>query len=451
MESLIINTVKRLFPEEGRALLAVSGGIDSMCMATSARQAGLRFSVAHCNFHLRGEESDADASLVRSWCESEGAECFVRDFDTEAYASAHGVSIEMAARELRYSWFAELCSSEGFDAVFVAHNANDNAETLILNLLRGTGIKGVCGMAERSEQIIHGYRLAIIRPMLSVSRAAIADYAKANSVPFHEDRTNADVAYKRNRVRHQILPAMEAINSSALKTLAADMENFREVSELADSYYQDFLSQVVTDGESVRIPLKVLQGIRSRKYLLYRLMEPYDFTRSDVSGLSVLIDSPVSGKQFRNGGAVAYLTSSELVIEPAAEEWSPVSVSGPGRWNCGGAVVEVSLASAPKNPASEGGILLDAAKISFPFVVRPWREGDWMCPLGMRGRRRKLSDIFVSLKVASAQKPSVPLIEYPGTEGRIAGIIGYGKIDDSLKVCADTQLVIKIYEAGSKD
>lgn len=451
VKNLIVNTVKRLFPEEGRALLAVSGGIDSMCMASAALQAGLPFAVAHCNFHLRGNDSDADASLVRKWCYSAGIECFVKDFDTKEFASARGISIEMAARELRYGWFAQLCREKDFAAVMVAHNANDNAETLILNLLRGTGIKGICGMAERSEQLIDGFQLTVLRPLLGISRAQIAAFVQACAVPFREDRTNADVAFKRNRIRHEVLPALEAINPSALKTLSSDMENFREVSALADSYYQDFLEGVETEGESVRVQLNVLRGMKHRKYLLFRLMEPYGFTRSDISDLTVLVDSPVSGKQFRSGDYMAYLTSSELVISTARESWAPVLVTGPGRWTCGASVVEVSVTSAPENPAAEGGIILNAAKIDFPMLLRPWREGDWMCPLGMGGQRRKLSDVFVTLKVSAPEKDGVVLLEYPGQRGRIAAVISHGRIDESLKVTPDTQLVIRIYEAGSKD
>ena len=279
MEPIIVNTVKRLFPEEGRALLAVSGGIDSMCMASAALQSGLPFAVAHCNFHLRGEDSNADAALVRSWCTSEGVEYHETDFDTAVYAQKHGISIEMAARELRYGWFAGLCREKGYAAVMVAHNANDNAETLILNLLRGTGIKGICGMSERSVQVYDGYALTVLRPLLGVSRAQIEAFVYERAVPFREDRTNADVAYKRNRIRHEVLPVFEAINPSAIQTLSGDMAHFREVSALADEYFESFLKDLHCTFPKlpVRIPLEALSEKKYWKYLLFRLMEPYGF------------------------------------------------------------------------------------------------------------------------------------------------------------------------------
>ena len=444
MESVILNSMKRLFPGEGRALLAVSGGVDSMCMAAAALQAGLPFAVAHCNFHLRGEESDADEALVRAWCEANGVECFVKHFDTAGYAAEHGVSIEMAARELRYSWFAGLCAGEpGFCAVFVAHNANDNAETLILNLLRGTGIKGICGMAERSEQVIDGVPLTVVRPLLGVSRAQITDFVTAGNIPFREDRTNADITYKRNRIRHQILPVMEEINPSALKTLAADMENFREVSAMADSYYQDFLGEVSSADGAVRVPLSALRARKHCKYLLFRLMEPYAFTRSDISDMAALLDAPVSGKQFRSGDTVAYFTSSELVIALAQEAWEPVLVTGPGEYLCGGREVKVSVVPKPQNLVStDGSVMLDAASLAFPFELRPWREGDWMLPLGLGGCKRKLSDVFVTFKVPAAEKALVPLVATG--DGHILAIIGFGRIDESVKAGAATREVIRI-------
>lgn len=422
-----------------------------MTMAAAALQAGLPFAVAHCNFHLRAEESDADEALVRSWCSSNGVECFVRSFDTVGYAASRGVSIEMAARELRYAWFAELCAgraselsgAEGFASVFVAHNANDNAETLILNLLRGTGIKGICGMAERSVQVFDGVELTVVRPLLSVSREQIAGFASDNNIPFREDRTNADVAYKRNRIRHQILPVMEEINPSALKTLASDMENFRVVSDLADSYYQDFLSELSTNDGSVRVPLAALREREHRKYLLFRLMEPYGFTRSDVSDMAALLDDPVSGKQFRSGDTVAYFTSSELVVSLVPQAWEPVLVTGAGEYLCGNRSVSVTLEHRPQNfVPTEGSVILDAKRLGFPFELRPWREGDWMCPLGLKGRRRKLSDVFVTLKVPAAEKALVPLVSHG--DGRIMAIIGFGRIDESVKADAATEEIIRI-------
>ena len=205
---------------EKKTLLAVSGGIDSMCMAEIyvRRCPSDSIAVAHCNFNLRGAESDGDEALVRSWAESHGVRCHVRSFDTRAFAAEHGVSIEMAARELRYRWFAQLCESEGYEEVAVAHNANDNAETLMLNLLRGSGMKGLSGMAEVSSlPVPAGSAVRLIRPMLEMTRKQIEGYALAHGVKYRHDSTNFSSEYKRNMLRNEVFPVFERVNPSVVR------------------------------------------------------------------------------------------------------------------------------------------------------------------------------------------------------------------------------------------
>ncbi len=174
-------------------------------------------------------------------------------------------------------------------------------------------------------------------------------------------------------------------------------------------------------------------------------MEPYGFTRSDIDDVAALVADPVSGKRFYAGTTVAYFTATKLVIAPSPEPWAPVQVAGPGKYVCGGKEVMVSIEPVPQNLVqNDGSVLLDADRLGFPFELRPWREGDWMCPLGLGGKKRKLSDIFVSLKVAALEKDAVVLVSYPGQEGRVAAIAGFGRIDDSLKATSATNTVIRI-------
>lgn len=208
-------------------LVAVSGGIDSMCLAQKVRQSGEPFAVAHCNFGLRGADSDADEALVRSWAAANGVTCHVKSFDTAAYASANGISIEMAARRLRYHWFGELCREHGYSGVAVAHNANDNAETLILNLLRGTGLRGITGMkAEGFVPDPDFSDIPLLRPLLGMTREEIEAFAKENGVTWREDATNAQTDYKRNKIRNLVFPVFAQINPSFIQTLNRDMERF---------------------------------------------------------------------------------------------------------------------------------------------------------------------------------------------------------------------------------
>lgn len=446
---LLIDRLKELFPKEGRALFAVSGGIDSMCMATAAIHAGLKFAVAHCNFHLRGDESDADENLVRMWCDNAGVECFVASFDTSRFAASSGISIEMAARQLRYGWFAKLCSEQRFDAVAVAHNANDNAETLLLNLVRGTGIKGLCGMRERSSMLADGLPLDVVRPLLSFSRAQIADFAGKYSVPFREDRSNADVSFKRNRVRHEVLPSLEAMNPSILRTLSEDMLRFRMVSDISDDYFEDFLRECNLSLTSfpIRLSLSRLFSKRHWKYLLYRFLSCFEISGSDIESAAGILESGTvgaSGKRFIGKDFLVMFTSSELVISRSISAWEPVTVDGTGTLLCGNTSVEVSEIEARTIDSSSGDVFLDADRICFPLELRQWREGDWMCPLGMGGKRRKLSDIFVSLKIPVPAKKEVILLAIPGSDGRIGAIVGHGKIDESLKVTDATRRIIRL-------
>ena len=209
-------------------LLAVSGGIDSMCLAEKVHLSGGPFAVAHCNFSLRGDESDADEAHVRAWAAERGIPCHVKRFDTRAFAQEQGISVEMAARRLRYRWFGQLCREFGYEGVAVAHNANDNAETLILNLLRGTGLRGITGMKENGFLPDPDYAdIPLLRPLLRMTRAEIEAFAKENGLSWREDGTNALNDCKRNIIRNLVFPVFADINPSFVQTLNRDMARFR--------------------------------------------------------------------------------------------------------------------------------------------------------------------------------------------------------------------------------
>ena len=321
-------TIVGLVPEKETALLAVSGGIDSICLASLFlnSSSGRRFAVAHCNFHLRGEDSDSDEALVAAWCGRNGVRYHKADFDTEQYASSHSVSIEMAARELRYDWFASLCKDNGYYGVAVAHNANDNAETLILNLLRGTGLRGITGMqvetvvpVTRNE--LSGVRL--LRPMLSFSREQIEEYVAANSLEYHDDRTNAETVYKRNRIRHLVFPVFESLNPSFLTTFAREMNAFSEVQEIADDYFlsvRDGVCEPAGKDELLRVNAVRLCHLKHYKYVLYRLLEAYGFRDRLLEPVVRLLESgkTFSGKVFEAPGYELITAGECLIVRKAA-------------------------------------------------------------------------------------------------------------------------------------
>lgn len=316
-------TIVGLVPEKETALLAVSGGIDSICLASLFlnSSAGRRFAVAHCNFHLRGEDSDSDEALVVAWCGRNGVRYHKADFDTEQYASSHNISIEMAARELRYDWFASLCRDNGYYGVAVAHNANDNAETLILNLLRGTGLRGVTGMQAESAVPVTREDLAgvrLLRPMLSFSREQIEEYVAANSLEYHDDRTNAETVYKRNRIRHLVFPVFESLNPSFLTTFAREMNAFSEVQEIADDYFisvRESVCEPAGKKDLLRVNAVRLCHLKHYKYVLYRLLEAYGFRDRLLEPVVRLLESgkTFSGKVFEAPG-YELITAGECLI-----------------------------------------------------------------------------------------------------------------------------------------
>lgn len=321
-------TIVGLVPEKETALLAVSGGIDSICLASLFlnSSSGRRFAVAHCNFHLRGEDSDSDEALVAAWCGRNGVRYHKADFDTEQYASDHNVSIEMAARELRYDWFASLCRENGYYGVAVAHNANDNAETLILNLLRGTGLRGITGMQAESvvpvtRDELSGVRL--LRPMLSFSREQIEEYVAANSLEYHDDRTNAETVYKRNRIRHLVFPVFEGLNPSFLTTFAREMNAFSEVQEIADDYFLSVCESVCEPAgkdEVLRVNAVRLCRLKHYKYVLFRLLEAYGFRDRLLEPVVRLLESgkTFSGKVFEAPGYELITAGECLIVKKAA-------------------------------------------------------------------------------------------------------------------------------------
>lgn len=373
-------TIVGLVPEKETALLAVSGGIDSICLASLFlnSSAGRRFAVAHCNFHLRGEDSDSDEALVAAWCGRNGVRYHKADFDTEQYASSHSVSIEMAARELRYDWFASLCKDNGYYGVAVAHNANDNAETLILNLLRGTGLRGVTGMQVESvvpvtRDELTGVRL--LRPMLSFSRKQIEEYVAANSLEYHDDRTNAETVYKRNRIRHLVFPVFESLNPSFLTTFAREMNAFSKVQEIADDYFlsvRESVCEPAGKDELLRVNAVRLCHLKHYKYVLYRLLEVYGFRDRLLEPVVRLLESgkTFSGKVFEAPGYKLITAGECLIVRKATRVVSDSPVIS-------------ELADAHGDRANLRGDLRGGVTVGTPVGVQGGKRGS--VQVGKRG------------------------------------------------------------------
>jgi len=412
-------------------LLAVSGGIDSMVMASlmlhyagaSGTKKAVQLAVAHCNFHLRGDESDRDERFVREWARSNSLPCYVAGFDTAGYAESHGVSIEMAARELRYEFFNDLCAEHGFAGTCVAHNANDNAETLLLNLVRGTGLAGACAMNEvaRNPQ---GNSL-IFRPLLPYSRDDIAEYAAKWSIAWCEDSTNAENDARRNVIRNVVFPVLKQLNPSLVKTLNSDIAHFCQAKKIVDAAVPvlDF-SSGVSISELLAAPFW--------KYSLFESLSVYGFNTPVIESLASLLESEgiISGKCFEAQQWRVVTTTDKLLLEKRSDKIELPEVK-----------VELLDWDGSQSPVTERGVsLIDAAALHGEPVLRPWQEGDYLQPLGMKGKK-KVSDLLTDLKYSISAKKKVLVVA--GNGSHVLAVVGE-RIDASAAVSPATGKVYRI-------
>lgn len=457
-------------------LAAVSGGADSMCLADLCLKVlgQDRLAIAHCNFHLRGEESDDDEELVASWAVSNGVRLFRVDFDTTGYAENHGISIEMAARDLRYGWFAELCDGHGFAGVLTAHNANDNVETLVLNLLRGTGLRGICGMSEISEYHAGERNVRVIRPFLSFTRKQIEGHAFAWKVQYRNDSTNALSDYRRNRIRNEVFPHFEKINPSFVRTVNREMRYFSEADEIVRDWCRlnaEKSAPGLIGGENdreKRIDITALMSEKHWRYLLYYMLEPYGFNSAVLASLEDLLESDrtASGKRFDSAAHTLRVERKELVItskaavpdplrplsamaRPVMSDETVMTVRGAGTYHFNGIAFDVEVLKRTSDMSlkqPEGTLIFDSSVLSFPFVCRRWNKGDWFVPFGMKGRK-KISDLFTDLKYDSCDKErAVIIVDCKGRlaeQQHVAGVLGV-RADESYRVTDDTETIIRI-------
>lgn len=407
--------------------------------------APVRLAVAHCNFHLRGAESDGDEAFVRGWAASRGLECLVAQFDTAAVALQEGGSIEMAARELRYAWFDKLCRERSFDGVCVAHNANDNAETLILNLLRGTGLDGVCAMSEVSSNPYGSTK--VFRPLLQYSRAEIEAYARERGLQWRTDSSNLSSDYKRNRIRNEVFPIFAKINPSFIKTFASDISDFRQARDVVGDYIASVPSPARNEGGVLHIDIAALTSSRHWKFMLFTLLHPYGFNRTALDGIASLLESEriTGGRFFFSPSARLVTTTTELVVYPSAV--GEASGEGAGETPGGEAgmprvhIETLAWDAATMDPRTPRGvILLDADSLGSYPVLRRWEEGDWLRPIGLNGRK-KVSDMLTDLKYDRIRKEDALVVEFDGSH--VAALAGE-RIDAALRITPSTVRVYRI-------
>lgn len=428
------NKVYHLFEPDEKLVLAVSGGVDSMVLTDLMQKAGAHFVVAHCNFHLRGEESDGDEQFVREYAEKNDLQCFVNHFDTEKYAAKKGVSIEMAARDLRYAWFEELRQQLGYDKIVLAHHADDQIETFFINLLRGAGLHGLKGMKSKNG--------VLIRPLLWASREQIRKYAIENQIVWREDHTNAEMVYLRNKIRNQLMPLMDEISVDARNSIGKSIGFLASENELYRQLLNEKFSQLVSVDGSVQSVEKSVFQCDNGFQLLFEWLRQYGFNTDQCRFVFEGLEDSV-GKHFYSPSHQVTVERDSLHLSERKESYHDAFIIEKGVGQIENPLkirfskFEISGQFAvDKSPLVA---MLDFDKIAFPLTLRHWRQGDRFHPLGMRGSKL-LSDFFVSQKYTNYQKENQWLLV--SANGDILWVVGQ-RIDDRYKVVKDTKTVFK--------
>ena len=409
-----------------------------MVMMALTAAAGYKFGVAHCNFQLRGKESDEDELLVEREAKRLGVEFYNKRFDTTGEMERTGESMEMAARRLRYQWFRELCDEHGYTAIAIAHHSNDSIETFFINMLRGTGLRGLTGITTQVGRLV--------RPMMFATRKDIHDYAVAHRIPFREDSSNRSTKYLRNKVRIGLVPMLKEINPQFTTIMR------RNIARLSQA--QDFINAAIDilKGESLEhngdIDILRVGKIRPtlpRNYVIYEILNSeYGFKGDVVDALCHALDAGATGRRFYSREWVAVVDRGDVVVAQITDEDSCETIveKGVARSYIGGSVLYYEYCNIDFIDTLDQGdnvALLDADKLKFPLRVRRWQEGDWFVPFGMSGRK-KLSDYLIDKKVSMAEK-SRQFVLLSGDD--IVWVVGR-RLDDRYAITRKTENVLKV-------
>jgi len=424
-----------LFNSEDRILLGVSGGIDSMVLMHLMVRAGFDVSAAHCNFRLRGEEADDDQAFVAGECKKLNVRLHAKAFSTREYAMERGISLQMAARELRYSWFFSLLPRAGCSLLSIAHNKNDVAETFLINLLRGTGLRGLTGIRERSGKVV--------RPLLFAERSDIKEYAMRYGVPFREDSSNRDTRYKRNSIRHKIIPEVEKLKPDFIKIIYSTALRLREADIIfTDAIEQGFSNLFHLENDEYRVKISSLRELEPLPAYLYGFLRRWNFTRETTEDVIAAFQG-TPGKQFFSQTHRLIRDREHLIItsrqSPGLTRYyideDATTLDVPLK-------IRISKHLNHKDfsiPADRKIACLDMDMLNFPLLLRKWQSGDYFQPLGMGGLK-KLSDFFIDNKFSIAEKERTWILV---SGSRIAWIAGY-RIDDRFRITDRTKEILMI-------
>ncbi len=407
-----------------RYLLAVSGGADSTVMAHLFHEAGLDMAIAHCNFHLRGEDSNHDMRLVQQLAGQMNVPLFLREFDTIGIQKDSGLSIEMTARKLRYDWFDEI--GRDYDFIVTAHQANDVAETLLLNLCRGTGLKGLASIPPKNGKII--------RPMLQFTADEIREYAHQHRIPFAIDCTNADESIKRNRIRHSVLPRLAELNSNIIHTFSQNCHIFRQQYGFYRKQMDVIMNKIrIPTDQGVQINIHALDEHPCKSLILYELLNEYGFA-AEVAKEIVRHPQVQSGTRYLSPTHTLLVNRDHFLVRPNKLEQNKIIVIHSVEELENHFRVERCTAEEPiRYPKNNRTLFIPEEKLIFPLTLRHWQHGDFFYPLGGNGKQ-KLSDFFSDHKIDVFQKQEIQLL---CSGNAIIWIVGF-RSDERYKINSST-------------
>lgn len=432
---------KKLFTAKDKLLIAVSGGVDSVVLCELCYNAGFDFAIAHCNFKLRDPDSDEDENWVANLASKYHVPFFSKQFDTTTYANEQGLSIQEAARNLRYSWFKELMMTEGkkvFDFLLTAHHADDNVETLLMNFFKGTGITGLTGIKAKDSNM--GSHL--IRPLLFASKKEILQFANQQQLKWREDISNASNKYTRNFFRNELLPSLEEQYPSVRENLLNNISRFEEVQMLYNHTVQHFSKKLLFKlASGYGIPVLALMKTTAHKTILYELLKSFSFSVAQIPEVLKLCDAP-SGKYVSSATHRIIRNRKWLLLTTVNSSENTIHLIEKKdlQFNAGSFEISVESISQHISVSTEKSIAcIDASDLVFPLLLRKWKQGDYFYPLGM-DKKKKLSRFFIDEKLSLSEKENVWVIE---SANRIVWVVGR-RIDNRFRVKPSTKEMLRL-------
>lgn len=438
---------EQLFHKNDRLLIAVSGGIDSIVLCELCHQSHYNFAIAHCNFRLRGEDSDADESFVKNMGVRYGVEVFTIQFDTLDYASVHNKNIQSAARMLRYEWFNKLLQQETtapFKYILTAHHANDQSETVLMNFFKGTGIKGLLGMQPRES----GIGGKITRPLLFAKKEDIRSFALTANLPWREDVSNDSNKYSRNFIRNEVLPLLEKNYPRLTDNILNNAERFTEVYNIYNASIENIKKKLVLQkGEDYHIPVLKLLQHKQVSTIVYEIFHSFGFSSHQIPEIIKLCNAE-SGKYVSTSSYRVIKNRQWLILSKLHDIHSNIIIVE--KDEClvafNNLQLEISSKTSPFSVSIDNNkALLDADDIKFPLIIRRWKMGDYFYPLGMN-KKKKLSRFFIDIKLSTIEKEQTWVVE---SDKKILWVVGQ-RIDNRFRLTPQSKTALQLIVSSPK-